>query len=82
VSRSARDRLGGDDRIRVHHLPADMHAAAPKGPEDDERAKLEPVLAETAGNVSEAARRLNMRRQGLYDQLQRLQIDPRAFRKR
>ncbi|MBW2452901.1 MAG: sigma 54-interacting transcriptional regulator [Deltaproteobacteria bacterium] len=82
VARSARVRLGGDELIRVHHLPKELHEVHANAPADDLRARLEAVLAETAGNVSEAARRLKMRRQGLYDQLQRLHIDPRAFRKR
>jgi len=71
-----------DAGLKAHHLPLELRKQRESSAADPQRAKLEQALAQCDGNVSEVARRLGMRRAGVYEQLRRLGIDPTAFRRR
>ena len=68
------------ERYDVEDLPDKVQAE--QTPVDDLRTRLTEALAAAGGNVSQAARALGMRRAGIYEQLNRLGIDPAQFRRR
>lgn len=65
-------------------LPEDLRLAAPPSSTDEAHLKtrIEQVLSQTGGNVTQAARDLGMARSVLYEALRRLGISPGAFRRR
>ncbi|MDI1481036.1 sigma 54-interacting transcriptional regulator [Polyangium sp. y55x31] len=72
--RNVMERLGalGASRIERAHLPRAIRGRGAAIPEADERAPIRRALAETGGNISQAASRLGLSRQGLKKRMIRL----------
>ncbi|TKD09443.1 sigma 54-interacting transcriptional regulator [Polyangium fumosum] len=72
--RNVMERLGalGASRIERAHLPRGIRGRGAPVPEVDERAPIRRALAETGGNISQAASRLGLSRQGLKKRMVRL----------
>lgn len=70
----------GDGLIRLEYLPDLAVSTLAEAPDEAARDELSLLLARHRGNVSAVARELRRDRAGLARQLQRLKIDPRAYR--
>ena len=72
--RNVMERLAtlGASRIERAHLPRGIRGPRAALPEADERAPIRVALAETGGNISQAAERLGLSRQGLKKRMVRL----------
>ncbi|MDI1446860.1 sigma 54-interacting transcriptional regulator [Polyangium sp. 6x1] len=83
--RNVMERLGalGASRIERAHLPRAMRGRGAPSPAADERAPIRRALAETGGNISQAALRLGLSRQGLKKRMVRLGMrEPAPSRKK
>ena len=77
----AKDGSGRAERIQMLDLPESIREAKPAA-KDTERSRYIAALETVGGNVSEAARQLEMRRATLHEHLRRLGIDPAEYRNR
>jgi MoxR-like ATPase len=75
----ATTRAAGRNVIGAGDVSA-LLATASVGEQDDGRARILDALANSGGNVTQAARDLGVARSGLYETLRRLAVDPSAFR--
>ncbi|MDC3954013.1 sigma 54-interacting transcriptional regulator [Polyangium jinanense] len=83
--RNVMERLGvlGASRIERAHLPRAIRGRGAAIPEADERAPIRRALAETGGNISQAASLLGLSRQGLKKRMVRLGMrEPTTSRKK
>lgn len=69
--------LGGDKMVRAQDLGLKRTANAPSPPVDREpdRGEIEAALSQADGNVSRAARTLNLSRQALYRRMQKFGLE-------
>jgi DNA-binding NtrC family response regulator len=77
----------GARETKLAHLPKEISEGAPRAiaeahPDVAVRARIETALGLRQGNVAQVARDLGRGRQWLYSELERLGIDPEAYRKR